>query len=76
MPRTSKIISSGDYGDWNEFGSPCPFLEISHAAKVGTVVGSVDLGKLTNQGEVRAALLPGTIPQVHRGIILLMKLIA
>ncbi len=48
---------------------PCPFLEISHAAKVGTVVGSVDLGKLTNQGEVRAALLPGTIPQAHRGII-------
>ena len=48
---------------------PCPFLEISHAAKVGTVVGSVDLGKLTNRGEVRAALLPGTIPKAHRGII-------
>jgi len=48
---------------------PCPFLEISHAAKVGTVVGSVDLGKLTSHDQIRAAILPGTIPQAHRGII-------
>jgi magnesium chelatase subunit I len=48
---------------------PCPFLEISHSAKIGTVVGSIDLGKLTNQEIVTAAILPGTIPQAHRGII-------
>ncbi|SFL81829.1 ATP-binding protein [Pelosinus propionicus] len=48
---------------------PCPFLEISHAAKVGTIVGSIDLGKLTNPQEASAAILPGTIPQAHRGII-------
>ncbi|MCX7780443.1 MAG: magnesium chelatase, partial [Negativicutes bacterium] len=48
---------------------PCPFLEISHAAKLGTVVGSIDLGKLTNPLEPIAAMLPGTIPQANRGII-------
>ncbi len=48
---------------------PCPFLEISHSAKIGTVVGSIDLGKLTNQKIISAAILPGTIPQAHRGII-------
>lgn len=48
---------------------PCPFLEISHAAKIGTVVGSIDLGKLTSRTQTMAAILPGTIPQAHRGII-------
>lgn len=48
---------------------PCPFLEISHAAKIGTIVGSIDLGKLTDRTDPMAALLPGTIPQAHRGII-------
>lgn len=48
---------------------PCPFLEISHAAKIGTVVGSIDLEKLTNKSNPMAALLPGTIPKAHRGII-------
>ncbi len=48
---------------------PCPFLEISHAAKVGTVIGSIDIGKLTDRNNSIAALLPGTIPQAHRGII-------
>lgn len=48
---------------------PCPFLEISHSAKIGTVVGSIDLGKLTDQHIVTAAILPGTIPQAHRGVV-------
>lgn len=48
---------------------PMPFLEISHSAKVGTVVGSIDLGRLVNPARPEAALLPGTIPQAHRGII-------
>jgi magnesium chelatase subunit I len=48
---------------------PMPFIEISHSAKVGTVVGSVDLAGLTDAGNPRAALLPGSIPQANRGII-------
>lgn len=48
---------------------PCPFLEISHAAKIGTVVGSIDLGKLISPTKAMAAILPGTIPQAHRGVI-------
>lgn len=46
-----------------------PFLEISHSAKPGSIVGSIDLSKLTDQNNSLAALLPGTIPQAHRGII-------
>lgn len=48
---------------------PRPFLEISQAAKVGSVVGSIDLARLTDPVNPLAALLPGTIPQAHRGII-------
>lgn len=48
---------------------PCPFFEISQSAKLGTVVGSIDLRKLTDSARPTAALLPGTIPQAHRGII-------
>lgn len=48
---------------------PMPFLEISHSAKVGTVAGSIDLAKLTDPTNPEAKLLPGLIPQAHRGII-------
>lgn len=48
---------------------PMPFLEISHSAKVGTVVGSINLQALVSPTNPEAALLPGTIPQAHRGII-------
>ncbi|MGB4504123.1 MAG: magnesium chelatase [Syntrophaceticus sp.] len=48
---------------------PIPFLEISHSAKIGTVAGTIDLSKLTNPTQPEAALLPGIIPQAHRGII-------
>ncbi|MCR4399701.1 MAG: magnesium chelatase, partial [Syntrophomonadaceae bacterium] len=48
---------------------PMPFLEISHSAKVGTVAGSIDLAKITDPNQPQAALLPGVIPQAHRGII-------
>ncbi|HZK43476.1 MAG TPA: magnesium chelatase [Syntrophomonadaceae bacterium] len=46
-----------------------PFLEISHSAKVGTVAGSIDLERLTDTDNPEARLLPGLIPQAHRGII-------
>ncbi|MBO8159847.1 magnesium chelatase [Thermosyntropha sp.] len=48
---------------------PMPFLEISHSAKVGTVAGSIDLSQLTDPAHPEARLLPGLIPQAHRGII-------
>lgn len=48
---------------------PMPFLEISHSAKVGTIAGSIDLAKLTDTAHPEASLLPGIIPQAHRGII-------
>lgn len=48
---------------------PMPFLEISHSAKIGTVVGSIDLAKITDRDNPTAAILPGIVPQAHRGII-------
>lgn len=46
-----------------------PFLEISHSAKIASVVGCIDLKKLVDPQNSTAALLPGTIPKAHRGII-------
>jgi len=46
-----------------------PFLEISHAAKLGTVVGSIDLAKVVDPNKPEIALLPGIIPRAYRGII-------
>ena len=46
-----------------------PFLEISHSAKMGTVVGSIDLARITDRQRPEAALLAGTIPQANRGIV-------
>lgn len=48
---------------------PMPFLEIAHAAKVGTVVGTIDLARLVDPAQPAAALLPGTLPRAHRGIL-------
>ncbi|HWQ62488.1 MAG TPA: magnesium chelatase, partial [Negativicutes bacterium] len=48
---------------------PRPFWEISHSAKVGTVLGSIDLTRLVDRSEPAAALLPGTILQAHRGVV-------
>ncbi len=58
-----------DRGPWETEWVPMPFVEISQSAKVGTVVGSVDLARLTDPTRPEAALLPGSIPQAHRGII-------
>jgi magnesium chelatase subunit I len=48
---------------------PMPFLEISHSAKVSTVAGSIDLGRLLSPDNPGAAVLPGTLPRSHRGIV-------
>ncbi len=45
-----------------------PFREISHSAKIGTVVGSIDLARMTGS-DPQAAILPGTIAQANRGIV-------
>lgn len=61
-----------DYAELVTLGTewvPMPFLEVSHSAKVATVVGGVDLERLTNKQHPEAALLPGTLAQAHRGII-------
>ena len=50
-------------------GIPAPFLEISPSAKLGTVVGSIDLARLTDQARPEAALLPGTLARAHRGVV-------
>ncbi|MEW6524057.1 MAG: magnesium chelatase [Bacillota bacterium] len=55
---------------WETERRTMPFLEISHSAKLGTVVGSIDLAKLTDRNQPTAALLPGTVPQAHRGVVL------
>lgn len=46
-----------------------PLLEISHSAKLGTVVGSIDLQKLTGEQKAEAALLPGTLARANRGVV-------
>jgi magnesium chelatase subunit I len=48
---------------------PMPFVEIGHGAKLGTILGSIDLGKLTDSRQPQASLLPGAIPMANRGII-------
>jgi len=62
-------LASADIADLGDEFIAMPFLEISHSAKIGSVVGSVDLGRLVSASSPEAALLPGTIPQAHRGII-------
>ncbi len=48
---------------------PMPFVEIGHGAKLGTILGSIDLERLTDPKNPAAALLPGSIPMAHRGIL-------
>ncbi len=48
---------------------PMPFVEIGHGAKLGTILGSIDLGRLTGHTRPEAALLPGSIPMANRGVI-------
>ena len=46
-----------------------PYLEISHSAKMATVVGSLDLKRLTDRRGPEAAMLPGILAQAHRGVV-------
>jgi len=48
---------------------PMPFVELGHGAKLGTILGSIDLARLTDPAKPEAALLPGAIPMANRGII-------
>jgi magnesium chelatase subunit I len=64
-----RSLSAEEIADIGVEDIPMPFLEISHSAKVGTVAGSIDLAKLTDDKNPEARLLPGLIPQAHRGIL-------
>jgi magnesium chelatase subunit I len=64
-----KSKSAQEIADIGVEAVPMPFIEISHSAKVGTAAGSIDLARLTDPSKPEAALLPGLIPQAHRGIL-------
>lgn len=46
-----------------------PFIEVGHGAKLGTILGSIDLSRLTDPRSPEAALLPGSIPMANRGVL-------
>lgn len=48
---------------------PMPFLEVSHSAKLGTVVGTIDLAGMMQRVAPAAVMLPGTLAKAHRGIV-------
>lgn len=58
-----------EIGEYVQETVAAPFLEVSHSAKAGTLVGSIDLERLTSHKNPAAALLPGTIPRANRGIV-------
>ncbi len=62
-------LNSEQVAEIGEEWVPMPFMEISHGAKIGTVLGSIDLKKITDHSKPLAGILPGTIPKAHRGII-------
>lgn len=62
-------LSSTEIEELGTEQTPMPFLEISHSAKIGTIVGSIDLARITDTSNPTAAILPGIIPQAHRGVI-------
>ncbi|MDI3269821.1 MAG: AAA family ATPase [Bacillota bacterium] len=59
-------LSPEEIRELGEEWVPAPFLEISPSAKLGTVVGTLDLEAL---GRGTPRLLPGTLAQAHRGIV-------
>ena len=63
-------LSSEELSGMGTESIPMPYLEISHSAKIATVVGSIDLSKLTDSHGPEAALLPGILAQAHRGVVL------
>ncbi|MBX5477171.1 MAG: AAA family ATPase, partial [Clostridia bacterium] len=62
-------LSPGEIAALGEEAVPAPFLEISPSAKIGTVVGSIDLTRVLDRTRPEASLLPGTLAQAHRGIV-------
>ena len=69
IPFEPHCPDHSEKGDYMTEIADMPFLEISHSAKIGTVVGSIDLDKLTAAESPAAALLPGTLPRANRGIV-------
>ncbi|MGE5580506.1 MAG: magnesium chelatase [Bacillota bacterium] len=68
-PASPHCPSHRGGGNWGSESVPMPFVEVGHGAKLGTILGSIDLGRLTGKSGPEASLLPGSIPMAHRGII-------
>ncbi|HHW15528.1 MAG TPA: magnesium chelatase [Firmicutes bacterium] len=67
-----RVAAGGPAGGgegWPVEEVPAPFRELSHSTKTATAVGSLDLSRLVGRDDPAAALLPGLIPQAHRGIL-------
>lgn len=68
-PKAARCPDHKRGGPWPAEEVPMPFIEVGHGAKLGTVLGSIDLGRLTGKRDSEAALLPGSIPMANRGIV-------
>lgn len=69
LPHCPNHLGTGSQGQIETENVPMPFVEIGHGAKLGTILGSVDLAGLTDPHNPKAALLPGSIPMANRGIV-------
>ncbi len=69
LPHCPNHTEESAHGQVESESVPMPFIEIGHGAKLGTILGSVDLAQLTNAHNPKAALLPGAIPMANRGVV-------
>jgi len=69
LPHCPNHSDSCSSGTIETESVPMPFIEIGHGAKLGTILGSVDLARLTDPHNPKAALLPGAIPMANRGVV-------
>lgn len=46
-----------------------PFVEIGHGAKIGTVLGSIDIKRLVDAKRPEACIIPGAVPMANRGVL-------
>ncbi len=68
-PLSARCPEHRTGGPWTTEEVAMPFIEIGHGAKLGTILGSIDLGRLTGKAGTEAALMPGSIPMANRGIV-------
>ena len=68
-PKSPRCPDHRNGGPWTAEEVPMPFVEVGHGAKLGTILGSIDLSRLTGSSGPKAVLLPGSIPMANRGIV-------